>query len=320
MSHQHPETDRPSPQQPKASLSDELVEIPSDRRHDSGTGASAPGVLIALVVTMIGAIGLGAGYGALMALCAEKWFNITVAFSIAFWIHLPAQMGFMFGHVRNERCRRPISTLGFAVCIYAICVGWVASVLDGPGLVFDPLRLAAYLADVRTHSFWVDSLGLENDLVPLRPYLLTLRFAELTWVFTAGLMSKGAATPYPYCQECRRWMQDETTIRLKYDPPSTEDARTLASDLVAGEYKPLLTIDQPLEPKEKGLELSVYGCEGNCGHHVLDAIWHRTTPDPTKDEVERMLESRTGTKLVSGLKIPAEIQTHVVNLAKKKAA
>ncbi len=320
MSATHSEADLKVPTKAGALPTEDIVEIPSDRRHDSGMDASGAGVMLALIVTVIGAAGLGLGYGAFIALCAEKWINITVAFAFAFWSHTPAQLGFMWGHVQNNRYRRPISILGLALCFYFIFVGWTASVLDGPGLVFNPLRLAGYLADPETHSFWIDGAGLDKEIVPLTPYLLTLRFVEVIWIFGAGLLSVNAATPYPYCRECRRWMQDEATVRLKYDPPSTEDARVLASDLVTGQYEPLLKIDESIEPTEKGLELSVYRCEGNCGCHVLDATWHRSTPDPDKNDVEQLLEKGTGTKLVSGLKGPVEVQVYVANLAKKRAA
>jgi hypothetical protein len=303
---------------PMPSATDNIVEIPHNRRHDSGTAWSIRAVLLALAVAIVGSAGLGAGYGAVIALCGEKYVNIGLACTFPFWMAVAAHLGFMWSHLQHRQSRRIIELVSIGVCFYAVCVGWVFAVLDGPGLVLNPIELARHLADVSVHSLWATDY--RQDLIPLAPWLLTLRFGSLAWLLFGSLMSIGGATPYPYCQECRRWMQDEATLRLHYDPPGTEDARRLAADLVAGQYEPLYALDQPLDDKAKGLNVSVYSCEACNSQHVLEAVWFRPTPDPDKNDTEQLLESGTGRKLVGSLIVPAEVQQHIARLEQAKAA
>jgi hypothetical protein len=133
-------------------------------------------------------------------------------------------------------------------------------------------------------------------------------------------MSLGADTPYPWCQLCKRWMDESSSLRLKYDAVDTDQVRNLAADLVASQYEHLLEMDQPVEGKDKGLDISVYGCPGCGTAHVMDVRWYRATPDTEHSEVEQMLESAAGTQVVSRLKVPAEIHTHIARLADRAAA
>ncbi len=69
---------------PWPSPTEDLVEIPSERRHDSRTDTSVVGLALSLVVAIVGAIAVGAGYGAIIALCGDKLVNIALACSFPF--------------------------------------------------------------------------------------------------------------------------------------------------------------------------------------------------------------------------------------------
>ena len=297
---------------------DNIVDMPPKRCHESGTGARAPGIVVALIVAIAGGAALGGGYGAFIGLCGKKFVNVGLALTIPFWVNVPAQMGFWWGHVQDRKWRSTVSLIGFATCGYAVCVGWLASVLDGPGLVFNPVRQIGFLCDVTVHGIWVHSM--ETELKAMSPCLLTLRFGEVLWIFLGGLMSGGAPTPYPYCRECKRWMEDEATVRVRYEPESTAEARTFALDLIEGRYDSLLSLNTLLAETEKGLELSAFTCDGCDTRHVLNATWHRATPDPEASEVEQMLESGTGRRLVMGLLVPDEVRQHIVQLVRIQSA
>ncbi len=297
------------------SPTDNIVRIPTERLHDSGFSSSIGGILIALVVAVFGGAGLGACYGAIIALSAEKYLNIGLAFSVPFWMDIPAQIGFLWGHLQDNKWRKRISRVGFVVCFYSICVGWVAGVLDGPGIVLNPITLFNHLSDVSLYGLWVIDMKLTKDLHPLAIYLLTLRFGELLWIFQGGLLSGGIAPIYPYCQDCKKWMDNDASIRFQYDPPSTAEAHRLASELVAGNYDTLLDFNHIVKPDQKGLQVNVYRCDACKDHHALDVMWYRPTPDPDKKEIEQMFESGTGTKLVSRLIVPSEIHTHIATLS-----
>jgi hypothetical protein len=305
--------------QAQPSPTQDLVEIPRERKHDSGTSASFSGILISFFVAIAGCAALGFGYGAIIALCGKKFVNIGLALSFPFWMNVPSQLGFMLGHMRIPKWRKRISLLGFITCYYALCIGWLFSVLDGPGLVLNPINLFNFLTDASVYGLWIVDMGLVQDIIPLTPYLLTLRACELLWIFQGGLFSGGAETPYPYCQQCKCWMNDEAKIRLRYQPSSNEEVQKLAVDLVSSRYDTLFDLNQPVEPKQKGLELSAYSCEKCNERHVLNAIWYRSTPDPEKSEVEQMLESGTGMKLVTGLIIPKEVQSHIASMTIEQA-
>lgn len=300
------------------SPTEDIVDVPADRLHNSDTTTTVLGIAIAFVVTLVGAIGLGAGYGAFIALCGEKYVNITAACAFPFTMNLPSQLGFLWGHLQDEKWRSPISLLGFVACFYSVCVGWLAGVLDGPGLVFNPLTLAGHLFDSSNYSLWIASW--RQDIGSLSPFILTLRGGELSWMFIGGYFSRNADTPYPYCQNCNRWMNNETQIRLKYDPPSTAEAQNLATGLVTEQYIALYDLQETIGPKEKGLQLSVYSCDKCDANPVLDATWYRPTPDPNKKEVEQMLESGTGTRLFRHLIVTPDVRTYIEHLAEATEA
>ncbi len=120
-------------------------------------------------------------------------------------------------------------------------------------------------------------------------------------------MSGGADSPFPYCQQCRRWMEDETKLRFRYQPASTAVADRFAQEIVAGHYEVLGELGEIAEPKEKGLEFVLFSCGKNHAYHVLNLTWFRETPDPDKTDVEQMLESRIGVELVKDLIVPGEM-------------
>jgi hypothetical protein len=300
------------------SATEDLVTIPASRRHDSTTATRPFGVVLALAVTLVGGLLLGAGYGAVIALCGKKYVNICLACSFPFWMTVPAQFGFLWGHLQAPRPRLLISLVNLTACLYAVCVGWVFAVLDGPGLVLAPLELFQYLSDASFYSLWATAY--HEDFRPLTPWLLTLRFGSLAWFCVGGLMTLGSETPYPYCQRCQRWMRDEATRRFHYQPSSTDQASRLAANLVDQQYGALYALNRPVDAKAKGLKLSVYCCEGCHSPGVLDATWYRSEPDPHKDATEQMLESGTGQKLVSALVVPREVYQHVFEAEAAKAA
>lgn len=300
-----------------------LVEIPADRRHQPAVDGSLRGIPLATLVAVVGSAVVGAGYGAFIALCGETFVNITVAFAFPFWMLVPSHLGLMWGHLHHQKWRSRIELLGFLVCLYAVCVGWLAAVLDGPGVVLNPLQLAGCLTDTSTHSIWVltpSFIDVKPELPALAPYLGVIRGTEMFWIVVTGLMCRGAATPFPYCHSCRRWMQDAATLRLKYQPESLEQVRQLATELVAEQYESLLQLDEPVEPDAKGLEVSVFACEGCGARHVMDLRWYREKPDADRTETEQLLESAAGIGVVSGLKIPCEVQEHLASLAERRAA
>ncbi len=304
-------------------LTEDLVCVPVHRRHDEPTDDSLRGIPLALLLVIPGSLVLGAGYGAFMALCGETLVNITVACSFPFWMHAPALLGLMWGHVHHQRWRRRVELLGFLICLYGISVGWVACVLDGPGLVFHPVQLAGLLTDTSFHGIWINGVSL-IDLTPelstLAPFLGVLRGAEVAWILFAGLLCLDGVSPFPWCHSCRCWMHDAATLRLNYQPESVEDVRRLAAELVEEDYDALLQLDEPVKPKAKGLEISVFRC-GRCGaSHVMNLRWYRATPDPDKSETERLLESAAGIAVVTGLQIPQQVQTHMTRLAERRAA
>ncbi len=67
-------------------------------------------------------------------------------------MHVPTQLGFMLGHLQDRRSRTWNGLIGFVVCFYAVCVGWLAAVLDGPGVVLNTLLLIGHLVDVSKQS------------------------------------------------------------------------------------------------------------------------------------------------------------------------
>lgn len=286
----------------------DLVTVPAHRQHHSDTTTKPYGVLLALVLAIVGGAALGAGYGAVIALCGKKYVNIGLACAFPFWMATPAGLGFMWGHVQASRPRLWISFINVAVCLYAVCVGWVFAVLDGPGLVLSPIELFHHLTDVHFHSLWATPYRV--DFIPLTPWLLALRFGSLAWLTFAGLMSLGSETPYPFCQHCQRWMRDETTRRFYYNPNSTQEVADFAADLIAERYDVLYTLNHPIDDKAKGLELSIYRCEGCNSHAVLNAKWHRMTPDTQKTETEQLLESAAGQQVVTSLIVPIEVFSH----------
>lgn len=278
---------------------------------------------MALLVAIVGSAGLGAVYGAVIALCGEIYVNIAMACSVPFWVNVPAKLGMMWGRLQHPKWCRYVERVGFAACLYAMCVGWLAGVLDGPGLVLHPLQLFRHLCDSSLHGIWVNGVSivdLTKELPVIGPYLLAIRLGEMAWIAFGGLMCMGATIPFPYCRPCRRWMLDNTTLRLACDVSSTDDARKLAQELVDGDYHALMQLNRPLGEKAKGLEVCVYACD-RCGHqHVMDVKWYRTHPDPGQTEVERMLESAAGLSVVSKLKIPCEVKTHIEALEQRRAA
>lgn len=306
----NPEENNNAPEYPSPTV--DIVEIPADRLHNSDTTTTILGIAIAFVVTLVGAVGLGAGYGAFIALCGEKYVNITAACAFPFTMNVPSNLGFFWGHLQDEKWRNRISLLGFVACFYSVCVGWLVGVLDGPGLVFNPITLAGHVFDSSNYSLWI--AGWRQDISSLSPFILTLRGGELGWMFIGGYFSRGAETPYPYCQNCKRWMSNETQVRLRYDPQSTAEAQDLAASLVSKRYTPLYDLRETISPKEKGLQLSVYSCDKCDVNPVLDAFWFRPRPDPNKMEIEKMLESGTGTRLVRHLIVAPEVRTYIEHL------
>lgn len=302
---------------------DSLVEIPADRIHSPAADRSVSGLPLAALVAVTGSLAVGAGYGAFIALCGETFVNISVAVSFPFWMLVPSQLGLMWGHLHHRRWRSRIELLGYVVCLYAVCVGWLAAVLDGPGLVLNPIRLAAHLTDTSLHGVWVVSpsfIDMKPELPALAPYLGTIRGAEVLWIAITGLMCRGAATPFPYCHHCHRWMQDSTTLRLHYQPESLEQVQQLAADVVAERYDALLQLDQPVEPDDRGLEVSVFACDRCRARSVMNLRWYRATPDPNRTATEQLLESAAGIGVVSSLEVPRDVQTHVAELADRRAA
>lgn len=289
----------------------DLEDIPKERLHDSGTACTFGGILLALITTVVGATVLGAGYGAIMAISGKIYFNIGLAFTIPFWVNTPAGMGALFGHIQNPKWQTRIRLLGFLICCYTICVGWLGAVLDGPGLVFNPIELAGHLADSSLYGLWVVNWELEPDAKSLSFWFLTLRFGELLWITHASLMSGGGPLPYPYCQNCKCFMWDNAEIRLKYDPPSHEEARLLSKAMVNEQYGSLLMLHEPVDsPKDKGLEINVFRCEKCKAQHTLDANWYPSKLDPERSEGEQLFESAAGIELAKGLIIPDEIFEH----------
>jgi len=304
-------------------LFQDLIEVPAHRRHDSGTNRSLPGLLVAVCITIPGCIVLGAGYGAFMALCAEHLANVAVFCSIPFWMGAPAQLGAMCGKLRNPGWQRRIQILGFGCCLYAMYVGWLFAVLDGPGLVLNPVQLFPYVTDIAAHSFWVDAVPLIDirpEMQNVAPLVLGIRAVELGWITFAGLMSLDGELPFPWCHSCRRWMDDASTLRLRYDGTDTEQVRGLAADLVDGIYEPLLSLDEPVKAKARGLSISVFGCPCCDAPRVMDIRWYRSEPDEQHSETERMLESAAGTQVVTQLKVPAVVQQHIQQMENRKAA
>lgn len=292
-----------------------LVEIPQERLHDSGNAAPLGGILIALTTTIVGVALLGAGYGAVMALSGNVWFNLCLAGSLPFWVNIPEGFGALFGHLQAPKWRTGIRLIGFVTCLYAICVGWVLGVLDGPGLVFDPVELLGHMANPRLYGLWVINWDLESEINNLAPYLMVMRCGEMLWIAKASLMSGGGPLPFPFCQDCKCFMWDSADIRLKYDPPTHNEAELLTRAIVNEQYGPLLLLNEPVEcPKDKGLDINVFRCEKCEKRHVLNARWFPPSPDPEKSEVINLLEPHSGIELVHDLLVPEEIYHHFKHL------
>lgn len=291
----------------------DFVDVPVTRCHDSGRSVTVFSALVSLALSIVASTILGCVYGAFISLCGERWINIGVAFAGVWWVHSPSQIAFMLTHLRDERWQKAITLVGLAVCVYAICIGWCATVLDGPGIVLNPISLVGHLMDVNVHSLW--TIPWEPELNWIGPYLLALRFVELAWITFVGLMTLGVSCPYPYCQTCRKWMDDEVSVRVQYQPETNASAKNLAAEIVTERYDSLLQLNDVIEQQEKGLAINVYACGGNECPCVMDAIWFRTDPDPDKDEVDRMLESKMGAKIVAGVTVPKSIKSHFEALA-----
>lgn len=304
----------------RTSPTDVIVSIPEPRRHRGNPTGSVLGLAAALILAVCGGVLVGAGYGAVISLNAEKLVNISLACSFPFWINIAAYFGFYLFRVPPGSARRRVEVLGFAASLYGVYVGWLACVLDGPGLVFDPLQLLSYVADPATHSFWC--VEWQQELRSFGVYLLAPRAAEFVWLTGAGLMTIGAASAYPWCERCRCWMDDEVQVRVKYEPASTQQAATIAGEWVAEDYRSLVSIEGPIakNAKSKGVELTVFSCPRCNADNVLNATWHRSTADPERDDVWTMIESASGTLLVDALKVTPAVKDHVQQLAERKAA
>lgn len=305
------------------SVYSDLVDIPHTQRHDSGQHVSLPGILVALVVAVFGGAVLGAGYGAFQALCGEHLANFALFCSIPFWLNAPAEVGFVLGNLREPRWRLRIQIVGLAVCLYAVLVGWLFAVLDGPGFVLNPIQLLGHLFDSTNHGVWVEAIpfiDLRPELQNLEPYLILLRVVEFSWLSFVGLMTLGGDSSFPYCQTCKCWMSDAETARLHYDVVDAKEVRALATDLVAGEYAGLLALSDSVKPREKGLDVKVFSCPKCKVAHVLDVRWFRTAPDPERTATEQLLDSTAGIQVVSHLKVTEEIPAHISTVANRKAA
>ncbi len=306
-----------------ASISSDLVEVPVRLRHDSGRQLTLFGILAALLTAVLGGAALGAGYGAFQALCAEQLVNIALFCSIPFWLNVPAELGFYLGNLRDRRWQLRIEIIGLATCLYAVQVGWLFAVLDGPGLVLNPFDLIRQLIDSTNHGIWVEAvpfIDLRPELQNLEPYLIALRIMEFSWLLFVGLFTLGSESSFPYCQKCNRWMTDAVAARLRYDAVDAEDVRALARDLVEGEYNGLITLSDPVKLKDKGLDVKVFSCPTCKESHALDVRWFRPTPDPDQTPTEQMLDSAAGVQVVSRLKVPEEVPAHISTIASRKAA
>ena len=115
-------------------------------------------------------------------------------------------------------------------------------------------------------------------------------------------------------------MNDTDSVRLRYDAVDTEEVRALADDLVDGRYDGLMTLCDPVNSKDKGLDVSVYSCP-RCGTApVLDVRWFRPFPDPGRTATEQWLDSAAGVQVVSRLKVSTEVPAHISRIAGRKAA
>ncbi len=306
-----------------ASIDSDLVEIPVSLRHDSGRNVTLFGILLSLLTAFLGGSALGAGYGAFQALCGEHLVNIALFCSIPFWLNVPAELGFYLGNLRERRWQLRVEIVGLAACLYAVQVGWLIAVLDGPGLVLNPLQLLGHVFDSANHGIWVEAvpfIDLRPEMQNLEPFLIVLRVVEFSWLLFVGLMTLGGESSFPYCQNCNRWMSDAEAVRLRYDAVDVEEVQALASDLVEGEYEGLITLSDPVKPKDKGLDVKVFSCPKCKEAHVLDVRWFQPSSDPEQTPTEQLLYSAAGVQVVSHLKVSEEVPAHISQVAGPKAA
>ncbi len=228
---------------------------PEPYRH-SGQAPIA-GLMLAMLVTIMGAIPLGIAYAFLLVWIPIVQLNLLATAGLGGAIGGVAGMCARFGKVRNGAIVPFFSLIGATAALWA---AWVFDAkarfgaADMP-LLLNPILLVQYVSEFYTNGFW--TMG-KNDQPVSGIFLLICWLAEAGAVLvTSFLVSRGIVGALPFCETCDQWTKRvEAFCRFRCPAEDT----VVMQQIKDGDLSELFDLETCLGDKDRSLKLDVWRC------------------------------------------------------------